>query len=68
MRRLSRIAIAAGALAAALNAGCYQRTIRAEGPAASRTNVQEPYQANWLVDDLLFGQEAKNTRSGSGKR
>ena len=68
MRRAPRITLAASFLAAILCSGCYQRTIRAEGPGASRSNVQEPYQANWLVDDLLFGQEAKNTRSGSGKR
>lgn len=69
MRRRPRIAslLTAGCVAAAC-AGCYQRTVRAEGPGASRMNVEESYQQNWLVDELLFGQEAKKQSAGSGPR
>lgn len=43
------------ALGSAFGGGCYQRTIRAEGPGADRTAVQEPYQESSALDDLLFG-------------
>jgi hypothetical protein len=69
VRRIIRTVFVLAPTAATLAcAGCYQRTVHAEGPGASRMTVEESYQENWVVDDLIFGQEAKDARAGSRPR
>jgi hypothetical protein len=61
------LAIAAGAASSALTGGCYRRTISASGPGAVHENIQESDQQNWLIDDLLLGEQPKRKSSRSGR-
>ena len=60
--------VAASAAAPALMGGCYRRTISASGPGAVHENIQESDQQNWLIDDLLFGEQPKKGKSKGGGR
>lgn len=40
--------------------GCYERVIRATGPGADRTSVEQPYQQNYEMDEWLFGSKVND--------
>ncbi|MCU0688418.1 MAG: hypothetical protein MUE97_01560 [Phycisphaerales bacterium] len=42
--------------------GCYERVIRATGPATDRQRISEPYQQNYEIDEWIFGTKVPDVR------
>lgn len=64
-----RCALVAAAAALPLtSAGCYKRVIRSEGIGSDRRTVEEPYQEDYLIDDLLFGEDTSGRPTHRKKR
>lgn len=60
-----RIGAAAAALGAAAAAGgCYERVTRAEGFGADRISTEAPNRTQGPVDELIFGKDAQDVRTG----
>jgi hypothetical protein len=59
----ARIGAALALTAAALAlGGCYERVIRATGPATDRQRISEPYQQNYEIDEWIFGTKVPDVR------
>jgi hypothetical protein len=62
VRRRASILALSGVLMSLALGGCYERVIRATGPAADRQRISEPYQQNYEVDEWLFGTKVPDVR------
>lgn len=43
--------------------GCYERVVGARGLGADQYRVSEPYQENSKLDDWVFGEQKRDTRT-----
>lgn len=69
VRRIKQIVtLAVLGSAGSLAGGCYERVVGASGMGASGVTVEESYQADYRMDNLLMGKDSSPPRLNSQPR